>query len=335
MTFRRAFTVVELLVVIVVIGVLAAITIVSYSNITQNANTNSIKIDLTNFSKSLELSRTSSSTDVYPDTATLAGLKPSNGATLTYNYVSGSKHYCLEETLSGLTYSITNINRTVTQSQCIYNGILGWWKFNGDATDSSGNGNNGNVVGATLTTGQNGTANGAYQLGETNMYISVGSGVGTPVTFATIGTGGFTYSIWINRTGSSSGANQWPSVMSANDSHVYYGIRTGNFSDGIYFEYGTPPYPGTSSFFQGTNASTLPLNTWHHVVVTYDGSKLAFYFDKILTTSYSNIVLNPIFGGLTFTRGSAGFVGKIDDARIYNRSLSATEISTIFDANAL
>ena len=44
MTFRRAFTVVELLIVIVVIGVLAAITIVSYSNITQNANTNSIRL---------------------------------------------------------------------------------------------------------------------------------------------------------------------------------------------------------------------------------------------------------------------------------------------------
>jgi Tfp pilus assembly protein PilE len=54
MTFRRAFTVVELLVVTLLsYGVLAAFTIVSYNNITQNAIMNPIKTDLTNFSKSL------------------------------------------------------------------------------------------------------------------------------------------------------------------------------------------------------------------------------------------------------------------------------------------
>ena len=330
MTFRRAFTVVELLVVIVVIGVLAAITIVSYSNITQNANTNSIKIDLTNFSKSLELSRTSSSTDVYPDTATLAGLKPSNGATLTYNYVSGSKHYCLEETLSGVTYSITNINRTVTQSQCIYNGILGWWKFNGDATDSSGNGNNGNVVGATLTIGQNGSANGAYQLGETGMYINVGAGVGFPVTFATIGTGGFTYSLWVKRTGTS--VNQWPVVMSSSNTHVYYGIRTFNFSDNIGFETGKPPYDG--AYWNSLAVQMLTLNSWYHFSATYDGLAIRSYVNGSLVNTFNSQPLNPTFGGLIFSNATQGWVGQVDDARIYNRALSTSEINQIYTANA-
>jgi hypothetical protein len=33
------------------------------------------------------------------------------------------------------------------------NGLVGWWPFNGNANDESGNGHNGTVTGATLTTG--------------------------------------------------------------------------------------------------------------------------------------------------------------------------------------
>ena len=42
------------------------------------------------------------------------------------------------------------------------NGLLGWWPFNGNASDESGNGNHGTVNGATLTTDRFGNANMAY-----------------------------------------------------------------------------------------------------------------------------------------------------------------------------
>lgn len=328
MTFRRAFTVVELLVVIIIIGVLAAITIVSYNNITQNANTNSIKTDLTNFSKSLEVSRTSSSTDVYPDTAALAGLKPSNGATLTYNYVSGSKHYCLEETLSGVTYSITNINRTVTQSQCIYNGILGWWKFNGDATDSSTSGINGTINGALLANGYNGNPNSAYQLGNSNMWISMGN----PTAFATLGTSGFSYTVWVKRSVAS--PTNWPQIMGASNTHIYFGIRSGNFGDGIYFEFGKPPYDGLVFDGIGYSASNLPVDTWRLAVATYDGFTARFYLDNSLIGSPANVRLNSSLGSFGLTTSSNGFVGFVDDARVYNRALSTAEVAQIFSTGA-
>ena len=41
------------------------------------------------------------------------------------------------------------------------NGLVGWWPFNGNANDESGNGNNGNVNGATLTNDRNGASNSA------------------------------------------------------------------------------------------------------------------------------------------------------------------------------
>ena len=42
------------------------------------------------------------------------------------------------------------------------NGLVGWWPFNGNANDESGNGNNGTVNGATLTTDRFGNVNKSY-----------------------------------------------------------------------------------------------------------------------------------------------------------------------------
>ncbi len=42
------------------------------------------------------------------------------------------------------------------------NGLVGYWPFNGNANDESGNGNNGTNNGATLTADRFGNANSAY-----------------------------------------------------------------------------------------------------------------------------------------------------------------------------
>ena len=53
------------------------------------------------------------------------------------------------------------------------NGLVGYFPFCGNANDASGNGNNGNVTGATLTTDRFGNLNSAYNFSGTNQYISV------------------------------------------------------------------------------------------------------------------------------------------------------------------
>ncbi|MDK2899180.1 MAG: hypothetical protein PWQ10_367, partial [Patescibacteria group bacterium] len=50
-----AFTIVELLIVIVIIGILAAITLVSYTGITSKANIATVQSDLSNASKKLAM----------------------------------------------------------------------------------------------------------------------------------------------------------------------------------------------------------------------------------------------------------------------------------------
>lgn len=70
------------------------------------------------------------------------------------------------------------------------NGLVGWWPFDGNANDISGNGNHGSAVGASLTTDRHGLPNNAYDFDGLNDYILV-PGSGIPVY-------GKTYSVWVN-----------------------------------------------------------------------------------------------------------------------------------------
>ena len=76
---QKGFTIVELLIVVVVIAILAAITIVSYNGITNKANDTAIQSDLKNIGNILEQHRVLN--DEYPATLTASlGIKASRGA---------------------------------------------------------------------------------------------------------------------------------------------------------------------------------------------------------------------------------------------------------------
>ena len=83
------FTIVELLIVIVVIAILAAITIVSYNGITGQAKEAVLKQDLSSGVKQLELANAEDGR--YPSNAD--AIKHSNGTTLQYKTASG--RFCL------------------------------------------------------------------------------------------------------------------------------------------------------------------------------------------------------------------------------------------------
>ena len=55
------------------------------------------------------------------------------------------------------------------------NGLVGWWPFNGNANDESGNGNNGTVNGATLTSDRFGSINSAYSFNGINNNVTTNS----------------------------------------------------------------------------------------------------------------------------------------------------------------
>src|ERR1035437_4041041 len=105
--FNFGFTIVELLVVIVVIGILAAITIVSYSGISQRAKVASLQSDLSNASKQIKLFQATEASGNYPTANNCPSpgiseicLKSSNGNTYTYSSdnTAGTKTFILKAT---------------------------------------------------------------------------------------------------------------------------------------------------------------------------------------------------------------------------------------------
>ena len=72
-----------------------------------------------------------------------------------------------------ITALYTNTPITAIPSYVPKDGLVGWWPFNGNANDESGNGNNGTVNGATLSTDRNGVANSAYSFNGFNNFIEI------------------------------------------------------------------------------------------------------------------------------------------------------------------
>ena len=71
---QRGFTIVELLIVIVVIGILAAIVIVAFNGVQDRAVTTTIKSDLGGIHKQLATFKVDSPTESYPANGNLASL---------------------------------------------------------------------------------------------------------------------------------------------------------------------------------------------------------------------------------------------------------------------
>ena len=86
------------------------------------------------------------------------------------------------------------------------NGLVAYYPFNGNAKDSSGNGNNGSVNGATLTTDRFGNCNSAYLFDGVSNYISL-------PTSKLINLNTYSYSLWV-----------MPTAIPTNNGGILYGI---------------------------------------------------------------------------------------------------------------
>ncbi len=119
----NGFTIVELLVVIVVIGILATITVVLYNNVQRKAAESSLRADLSGAAKQLAVDRTF--LQQYPSLLTAAddgaGIKASDGNTLTYETSENHSRYCLTAStarVGGLSFYITDDNDDPRVGSC-------------------------------------------------------------------------------------------------------------------------------------------------------------------------------------------------------------------------
>jgi hypothetical protein len=226
------------------------------------------------------------------------------------------------------------------------NGLVGWWPFSGNAIDSSGNGNNGTVNGATLTADRNGLASKAYSFDGVDDFIDCPD---NPFDF---GANDFTVSAWINR-GSSSNYGMIFSKERALSPDIYQfrlfisnGIYTNALNKACFFIQDANnnflPQPTMPNGYNLQSNSPIQVNQWVHIVIVRNGINYNFFQDGILIATAIapaglNFSNNNNFriGARYTTNGTSAqdfFNGKIDDIAFWNRALTQCEISDLYNA---
>jgi Concanavalin A-like lectin/glucanases superfamily/Secretion system C-terminal sorting domain/NHL repeat len=132
----------------------------------------------------------------------------------------------------------------------------------------------------------------------------------------------------------------WIKPNSVNNDNIIftYGSSSGNFAYGASFN-ATNVY----NYSFTTNlafANPTTANTWKHIVVTYDASKVAkIYVNGVLGSQGTYASWNTATGafclGNSFTTTTGAFNGAVDDLKIYNYALTATEVSNLHNATTL
>lgn len=202
-------------------------------------------------------------------------------------------------------------------SDSILNGLVGYWPFNGNALDMSGNNNHGTVLGASLTNDRLGRSNHAYNFNGTSDYILVNHNANLSLTT-------FSFSVWYKST---AGGTR---IVITKDNH-----NSENYS---YWSGGWTQFQPNNavSMVQAYTGTTIQLNQYYHIAVSKSGSSLKIFLNGILkaqTALSSTPTLNnqPLYFGHDGGFGYPKFQGTIDDIRIYNRAISDSEVQSLYN----
>ena len=213
-------------------------------------------------------------------------------------------------------------------------GLVLYYPFNGNADDSSGNGNNGTVNGSALTTDKDGNANKAYSFNGTSDYIQI------PFSpeLAWNDTKDFSVFTWINPANVTGGT-----MVIACDPAQY----NGKFEWRLWVQDKCLRPEIDNSGMQGWSFfsdSVITTGEWYFVGYTYNGStkEVRVYINGVFDTSNVSVIsgtatqtgFNMFLLGAAWngTGISAHYAGKIDEVRIYNRKLSEMEIHYLYNS---
>ena len=198
-------------------------------------------------------------------------------------------------------------------------GLVQHWPFDGNANNSISGGVDATVYGATLTTDRFGNENCAYYFDGNDKMIAAGA--------ANFGTTSFTANIWVCSTKTSGLGN-----LMRTDGGYYKGWLLRFNSGRIEIWEGRSFYTGyvsTTSYADGN---------WHMVTFVRDVENKVgqLYVDGCYVGGYSmGSPINDVTNELRFgTYGDGEFyTGKMDDARLYDRALSAEEVAALYTQN--
>ena len=203
------------------------------------------------------------------------------------------------------------------------NGLVGYWPFNGNANDKSGNGNNGTVNGATITSDRFGNMNSSYYFSSAGCEPRIDVNINTSAVQTAL-----TISIWMNKMGvGCSGPRLFEFYPGVDGPGMARSWEAPNSSIGI----GSITSTG---FAADAIIPESPIGVWSHIVYTNDGSFAKFFKDGALYTSFV-VTGNPILSGnASFGRmnhpANDAYNGSLDDIGIWNRALTVCEIQDLY-----
>jgi hypothetical protein len=218
------------------------------------------------------------------------------------------------------------------------NGLVGWWPFNGNANDESGNGNNGTVNGATLTNDRFGNSNMAYSFDGVDDNIEI---IDNP-----------SFSFFLN---SSYSVNIWFNLISLGSTQAFIGQGDGDgLNQNRFWRISFYSNNNISNHIRGNLSDPfdtknmhpwLAINQWHMIsMVRNYNNDLKMYLDGGLIdtdiditgvsspfTQQRNILLGAFFNSypnilMQYLNGS------LDDIGIWNRALTECEIKDLYDS---
>lgn len=226
----------------------------------------------------------------------------------------------------GLSYAST-INKS-DGSGGLNNGLVGWWTFDG------------NTCGSTYCLDKSGNNNTASTSSVAGMPLKIigkigqgmkynGSSQSISSSLVTTATNNWTMAAWMN-----------PANLNQIGTVVLNGLD--NCATGNGYEFGIGNGVGAAgSKLQGAfggvgwydSGYTFPsANKWYHVVMVRDSGTTKFYINASQTANTSaSVPITPTNGTIIGSDTQCRyFSGKIDDVRVYNRTLSATEIQQLY-----
>ncbi len=214
--------------------------------------------------------------------------------------------------------------------------LLGYWKFDGNSNDSSGNNNHGTIVGST-----------SYVLGKFSNAIHFNNArIETPIIDQERD---FSFSVWFRKTDTTWGSIAIMGTRRVDTGWMLYrnsGDSTGYFRWYMHYQNDS----GTiSNYYAWPHFSNLEVNDWYHIVNTrsVDGKSQLYLngnlIDSLDTPSnfvkwlyYDDIYSGDIYISIGSGQGAGSTAWQstgmdLDDVRFYNRVLTSDEVKALYN----
>lgn len=203
-------------------------------------------------------------------------------------------------------------------------GLVAWYPFSGDANNYVNDNNNGVVNGAILTTDRFDNPNSAFSFDGINDNILIH----TDSLLAPYGKTNYSVSMWCKYQGDGYLMQIFTGTNGQNISN--YDFTVGSSKLG-FINY---PFYKTST----SSIDTINHNTWTHFILQYNQIKdTVTVYKNILLSFKAPLSTTPPKAGLisigAVINNLAPFKGSIDDIRFYNRALTTSEMSALYNEN--